>query len=998
MNFSIRHWLAEYYIEIPQIRGLFPGQLAGLAFRIVMDMEVKSLTPFDICSLAEVLQLPLSAVWLEITVLAQLTESLLRSLSQNKPLKRNEGTWLAFQTAYLHGLRQVLDQEASLHRPWLDRAIIPSRRHWQTKEEQQTSYPPYTPVLIPLEDKQLQGLLKTLSPGKLSDTQAEQALSVVADSLLVQQMNNATVAWLVANGAEETQGQLIVQRLVDGLPGHLLTVIADNAAPLAQLQKFVRLGTSFLGGDDKIDLYREHYRASLLQSLSQPLFMEFFTLKDIYVSPQGLPRAKNTGTSVDLFTWVGEQLADLTTVAVIESEPGYGKTSFCQMWAATVAGEIYPQWMPIYIRLRDITYGNSLVETLSSGVQGDFRASFAEILALEQPRCLLILDGLDELFPTSQEKIATAMFMQQLLEFQAQQRHKILLTTRSGVLSEIFSEIPPQLQHITIQPWGQNEWRQWFQNWTKVQSSSIAQNFFTLLKNVGAFSSSKLPALSPLVRQPLMLYLLGILHRDGLLEQDILPSAEITLYTASSSLGWEVYHRLHRWLLGYPLTGGIKTMLLRSGSAHIHRSPEAIANLLGGIHPQDLQQRMQGIALEILHSLRPRINCEESIGKILPAFYFNVRDSTVEFSHHKLGEYLCAQAIAARLKLLTQRQENAYGERTFVLESPTQVAEHVYNLLGYGILSKEIETSVIEELRRQLPVELLCERLLSFWYPYCRGRWMDEGIAHKALNYYQGLQNPVNLEQVNAAVGLNVFLLLSACHRELQTPFAPCGNPASLNEFNPQALMTLIARTVVLSPHTFSKRGGYKSLVFLHLALADLSLAMLAGVNLTRTNLSHAELMGANLTGANLTSANLTGANLTGANLTDANLPGTNLTNANLTGVNLTRVNLDSANLNNACLYDAIITDTQRETAIQNGALFSREEFQQSRSSLSQQSDSSTTNPTEDSKMWLNNAPDMGIIESAEGEPIVPPEAYEDQYEDEADIETVFDPRPPLNE
>ncbi len=989
MNFSIRHWLTEHYIEISQIRGLSPGQLAGLAYRIVRDMEVKSLTPFDICSLAEVLQLPLSSVWLEITVLAQLTASLVRSFSQNKPLKRNEGTWLAFQTAYLHGLRQVLDGEANLRRPWLDRAIIPPRWHRESQEDQKTSYVGYTSVLIPLEDKQLQGLLKTLSPGKLSDTQAEQALSMVADSLLVQQMNHATVAWLVANGAEETQGKLIVQRLVDGLPGHLLRVIADNAAPLAQLQKFVRLGTSFPGGDDKIDLYREHYRASLLENLSQPLFMEFFSLKDIYVFSTGLVKTKDTSETVDLFSWAREQLTDLATIAVIESEPGYGKTSFCQMWAATVAKEIYPEWMPVYIRLRDITYGNNFIETLSSGIQGDFRASFGEILESENTKCLLILDGLNELFPTSQDKIATAVFMGQLLEFQAQQRHKIFLTTRGGVLSEMFSEMPSQLRYIIIQSWGQNEWRQWFQHWTQVQSPSIAQNLFTLLKNVGAFSSSKLPALSPLIRQPLMLYLLGILHRDGLLEQDILPSAEITLYTASSSLAWEIYHRLHRWLLGYPLTGGIKTMLLRSGSAHIHRSPEAIANLLGGIHPQDLQQHMQGVALKILHSLRPQITCETTDWQILPAFYFHVQDSTVAFSHQKLGEYLCAQAIAAQLKSLIQRRENAYGEQMFVLESPTQLAEHIYNLLGYGILSPEIEALVIEELRRQLSVELLSKRLLSFWYPYCRGRWVDEGIAHKALNYYQGLQNPVNLEQVNAAVGLNVFLLLSALHRELQTPFAPCGNPASLKEFNPQGLMTLIARTTFLSPHAFSRRFGHKSLAFLHLMGADLSLATLVGVNLTRTNLSHAELKGANLTGANLTGANLTGANLVAANLTGANLAGTNLTGANLVAANLTKVNLDSVNLSNACLCDAILNHTQQEIAIQNGALFSREEFHEFKRLLSQQFDSST-NSSENTKVWLNNTLDMGIIESAEGEPIVPLEPYED--EDEAEIETVFDP------
>jgi hypothetical protein len=85
-------------------------------------------------------------------------------------------------------------------------------------------------------------VLKTLRPGRLSDSQAEQALSLIAESFLVQQMNKLAIAWFVANGAEETEAELLTQRLTNGLPGHLLTVIAENALPLAQLQKFVRLG------------------------------------------------------------------------------------------------------------------------------------------------------------------------------------------------------------------------------------------------------------------------------------------------------------------------------------------------------------------------------------------------------------------------------------------------------------------------------------------------------------------------------------------------------------------------------------------------------------------------------------------------------------------------------------------------------------------------------------------------------------------------------------
>jgi uncharacterized protein YjbI with pentapeptide repeats len=1004
MNLSIRHWLAERYIEIPHLKELSLGQMAGVAFRIIQDMEVKSLIPFDICTLIEVLELPLGAVWQEITAIAQLTENLLLSLSQKKPLKRNEGTWLAFQIAYLQALQQVLEQEASLQKPWIDRAMI-----WNG----QIASPPLP--LQPLQDAQLRGLLKTLNPGKLTDTQAEQALSLVADSFLVQQINRATIAWLVANGTEEIEAKLLTQRLGHALPGHLLRVIAENAAPLAQLQKFVCLGNLFTTSsktpesgllatssssqvDDKIDFYREQYRASLLKNLSTPLFMESFALKDIYVPLTGLPidesvseQVKKTSSPIDLRIWAQQQLDDLATIAVIESESGYGKTSFCQIWAAKVARELYPTWMPIIIRLRDITYGNTLASTLNSGFPLRYQTNLATWLEQNHPRCLLLLDGLDELPPSHQDKRAKVVFIEDLLRLQSQHRHKIVLTTRTATLQEVIPELLLLSRRIAIQPFDVEKLKQWFQQWTAIQSLTIAQNYFLFLKQAGLFANNpKLPELSALIRQPLMLYLLGVLHRDGLLDDGILELAASNKYSTSAILLWEIFQRLSRWLLGYPLTQGMKTILLRSGSAHIHRTPAAIANLLSSRHPQDLLDQIQAIALKILHSDRHQVNLAGAFeSNTLPAFYFKSSESTLttEFTHPQLGEYLCAEAIATQLKILTHRQETADGSVTFVLDSPSSVAQHLYNLLGYGILSQKIEELAIAGLQRlpkwEFSFTVLSQRLESFWRAYCQSRWLDEGIPHKALTHFHTLQNPVNLEQVNAAVGLNVFLLLSACYRHEKVPFSPGGNPASSAEFNPQALYLLIARTAVLSENAFATRIQSQSLAGINLSKAYLLQVMLAGANLTQTNLSDAVLIGANLAGANLTGANLAGANLSGANLAGANLTGANLTVANLAGANLTDTNLASTNLTHSCVFASILSDTNKETATLNGAIFSLEQFQSLKQLLSQHSLCNITNTSNNTDAGLKNLPDIVLIESLEGELILPVDLYHDDTEDE---------------
>ena len=171
--------------------------------------------------------------------------------------------------------------------------------------------------------------------------------------------------------------------------------------------------------------------------------------------------------------------------------------------------------------------------------------------------------------------------------------------------------------------------------------------------------------------------------------------------------------------------------------------------------------------------------------------------------------------------------------------------------------------------KRNFSLEVLLQRLESFWRAYCQGRWLDEGIAHKALTHFHTLQNPVNVEQINANVGVNMFLLLCACHRETKVTFCPCGNPANMAEFYPEALLVLLGKAAVLSNNSFIKRICSQSLAGLNLSGASLLQVMLAGANLEQTNLSDAVLTGANLAGANLQlGANLIGANLAGANLT----------------------------------------------------------------------------------------------------------------------------------
>jgi hypothetical protein len=1091
MSLSIRHWLAERHIERRQL-GHDSAQIAGIAFRLAQDMEVKSLNPFAISPLTDVLELPLKAAWEAAPALSQLTVGLLRILSRKKPLKRNEGTWLTFQVAYLNALQGILEQESQLRRPWVNRALVP------TGQEADQS----------LGDPQLIGLLKTLRPGRLSDSQAEQALSLVADSFLVQQLNNLAIAWFVANGTEDTEAKLLTQRLSNGLPGYLLTVIAENPLPLAQLQKFVRLGNLGPLRDTTIapapaqpselstaslplNLNREYYRAALTCALSEPLLAEPFSLKDLYIplkgrvlrdeeyhTPDYSSSSPGSSRAVDLMQWAISQLDDKTSIAVIEAAPGGGKTSFCQIWAARVAEKLYPNWMPVLIRLRDATLGQTLEQTLESAFPVGRFTDTDGWLCANSPPCLLILDGVDELPRSTQTERYLWTFMEQVMRFHNQDtdatglpRHKIFLTSRRATLDGLIKKsrqtstlyLPDQLHRIVVEPMGQDEFRQWFSAWAKLQSKSIAQAYFSFLKHGGAFKQrSSGNNVASLVTRPLMLYLLGILHRDGWVDESI-------FHMGSPQFQFDIYDRMTRWLLGEPATGdGPLPELIRDGLAHASRSLEAIANLLQGRDPQELRHQMQVAALTIIQTGQSQVSSDaiaqgsvpETIAPksepnpiikppsgelitpasppVLPPFFFRSQPKEkrgaggqsrgegfisnpvgynklsvpyqgsshllpktsftphlpatalssppvrLEFSHPSLGEYLGAEEIAKQLTALTQTVPDPYNEVTFVIQDVLSVAQHLYALLGYGILSAEIEALVIERLRQEqrrnsrvFSFSVLFQRLYRFYRAYCRGQWLDEGVAHQAHSQLSALNNPLNVLQVDAAVGINVFLLLCSGAQEAQLSFWPCGNPDIPQEFDPDQLLSFIGRTAALSPTAFWQRTR-GSLKKMQLAEACLNQAMLAEANLERANLSAAELIGINLVAANLDHANLSGASLAGANLSNANLSDANLEGADLSGANLKGANLKSVNLTHACLFQAQLDEPLSNLAIHSGGIFSLEEFQSYKQSLTPTKILSRGN---DDELLGEETPIF--MESAEGELVLPEVRYRNQHTDD---------------
>lgn len=996
MGLSICHWLEVYAqplgLNLQELggsttrgSGLYQSEehdsqtttlIRGIAARIAQEMALSNSTIFDIAILAEVLAQPFNKAWSLMQPAALVTAHLLRQLSRRRPLRRNEGAWLSFQVAYLRALDQLLRQEAHLNRPWLDGAQVAL-----------TSALTLTPEQSSATD--LRPLIDTLRPTQLTDTQAEQALVHGIQSLLLQQIHRVLVAWLGFHGAEEREAQLLVQRLEHGLAGHLLAAIAENATPLAQLQKFVRLGNLATWGtaqaglldyellDDAgslaINPQRELYRAQLLQSLNQPLLGQIFSLRDIYLPLRGIPydgevEAKSTPAGsplglapeaasakeergVDSLSWAVDQLTQPQSILIVDAESGQGKTSFCHMLAVRLAQEVYPLWMPILISLRGLTLGATLEETLAPALPGGLFTEKESWLSSQNPPCVLILDGLDELPLGPDGEGAVARLFSQLVSFQKRYcdvngmaRHRILLTSHPLTLETLIQAHPEfhfqmQVQRLRLCALDQETLKQWFVQWAVLQSKPIAQAYFNFLKKGGAFRATGKPAFGTLVHQPFWLLVGALLHRDGLLD-------DLVFEQSRTAVRFEIYERLATWLMGPPTDTyphpSIIPDLSRLGPAHACRSPDAIANLLAGRSPRLVRQQMRSAALTLLQSGRqqaPRCAIADlPEGYDLPHLYFRptVLPTTMAgltFTSPSLADHTCAEAIAMGLIRITQQIQTAYGE-TFVLESLQDVALHLYPLLGHSLLSPSLLSLVLERLRREhqrpatgLSLGRLCDRLTHFYRFYCRGRWLDDGIAQQAHQHLRALDNPLSLLQVDAVLGLNLFQILAACYRETPVRFCPCGDAQDPATFNPNQLSQLISHISTLSPLAFWEHARTQ-MRQLNLARASLNHALFAQANLSQTNLSEAFLAGTTFEGANLTQADLRASNATRANFQGANLQGANLQGANLQGANLQGAKLQGASLTNACLVDALLDPETADLARSSGAFFERDRFQ----------------------------------------------------------------------
>ncbi|MGC1217266.1 MAG: pentapeptide repeat-containing protein [Phormidesmis sp.] len=766
----------------------------------------------------------------------------------------------------------------------------------------------------------------------LTKTRAKKTLTQLRKSELVETLDEALSELLLAAGLADWEVKVLVDQTTWGTPKYFHGVVAELKDKVEPLAEFLR--SDGLQIQEKFDSVEDYLKEKIDPLPMQKVFdEETVTFSGLYVplmvQPLDISGQKMRERPVGIEKWAEELLeqSEPRKIGFIEGDAGRGKSVFCRMFAAMVRMALYPAFIPILIRLRDVReLENNLTQTLETHLQDlDFVQSDSGWLTDENTRFLLIFDGFDELLLQGRESGGLKELVQQIGDFQKNSHHQCLVTGRPLALQGVDRALSQtnNLWRVRLEPMADAQRNEWLSNWAKLFGDAEAQDFQSFLtacpKDIG----------EQLAREPLLLYLLGRLHRERHL------TAQMFSGTEGMRAKVRVYDESIKWVL--------------------EQQRQELNEKISGLETEDLRQVLQEAALCVVQSgnetakltmLKSRFvndsnpvaellkqaqietekTEDKALNNLLTAFYLRPGEGdkagSVEFAHKSFGEFLFAE----RLKVAFDDWTELDNRRRPRLDD-AEVAWQIYDLLGYGPLTIEIVDYFKELLFSAGESDDLVrffQRLHQFYENWCEGFYIDkaphENLPQIKLMQMRDVDTPVGLRQVDIYVGLNVMILLFRMHshaqqqaeesKRLALHFHPCGN-LDTGEADFEKLLCTIgcsqlvgfdSFTTAVGPHLSHANLGSANLNNVNLGGANLSGANLSRVYLFRANLGGANLSGADLRRADLRRVNLLLANLHIADLRLADLRFADLRSVNLSGAYLSGANLSSANLRRADL------------------------------------------------------------------------------------------------
>lgn len=556
------------------------------------------------------------------------------------------------------------------------------------------------------------------------------------------------------------------------------------------------------------------------------------------------------------------------------------------MLANRVRREMAFTYIPILIRLRNLReLANNLTETLEDCPdleQVSFVRGNANWLGDPNTRFLLILDGFDELLLEGRASGGLKEFLQQVALFQERSHHQCVVTGRPLALQGVDKLITQtkNLARVRLEPMGDELREQWLTKWQARFGEAETTEFREFLQACPPDISDTL------AREPLLLYLLGRLHREkqlkktmfaGTDEQPSSPTAaKVCIYRESVNWVLEKQRQDENLrLAGLEDLDDLREVLQEAALCVVQSGNETARVAM-------LKQRFQDTANPVRQYLEQSQattgqSDEKALNNLLTTFYLKPKDGeqgSVEFAHKSFGEYLLAERLICAFADWTELNKR----QRLVMDEGT-VSAQIYDLLGYGGLSVEIVDYLFELLSESdIDRVQLFERLHCFYQHWQEGEFMNQGPLddrpqpeNLPLKKMQQLRNqgiPIGLKQVDVFAGLNVLILLFKLHAQAQPDsyptipndapnpaitFHPCGTPDT-DTWDEDRLLNIIHYADSLGWSVFTRTVGP------HLARANLESANLASANLESANLASTYLESANLESAILLNASLSNA------------------------------------------------------------------------------------------------------------------------------------------
>ncbi len=867
--------------------------------------KVETLKPYigQISSLLDVLNAPFAQIVKDTIPFAPLAITILKLVCDytHKEPSLEQCVALVSQVAYLESLQVILKETPDLLDLLRD---------------------------VPVSDAIAQQI-KQLGDLEIDDREARKAILYFHESKLATAFNAVLTARLQQAGLEPAEAQTLTDRVARKTDEYMPPALAQVGDGVKRLVEWYRVG-----GREVLEKYLsiDDYLAQQIQTRPlEKVFAENFTFRDIYVPLKAQfiqtdGEADKDKEPVELEQWAKDLLNDIQKrdrVMFIQGGPGRGKSVFCRMFADWVRQYEHPRWTPILIRLRDIrTLEKDFEETLRKAVDRDFAKNDPGWLTDRNIRFLFLLDGFDELLMEGRTSGGLEEFLKQVGRFQesckdnVEKGHRVLITGRSLSLQSIERLMPANLERVEILPMDDELQERWFTQWGKLIAADPVH-----LKAI--LQDKRLPdRVRELAREPLLLYLLAAMHRDGELKLEMFEGAAGTkakdlIY--SRTIDWVLTKQRPEWLnqdITAFQTESLRRILAEAGLCVVQSGGECAPVKM-------IEDRLKGDdgAKSLLEEARSRLN-GDPLRNALAAFYLQpgrAGSGSVEFAHKSFGEFLCAGRIKDSLADWAQS-----GIRRQEFYIPTEQMDwEIYDLLGFGGLTFEIVEyitaylDVCSELFDSEQIVRLFKRLENFYLRWCDGELIDappENLPQKKMRLLkeQLPDRDVQLgqRQTDVYTGLNVMILLFGLHRYAQRKddlknlinFHPCGQKDS-EDFDISRLRSIIKWSYCLRTSSFRRIVG-PLLEGSNLSGASFSITSLSEVNLTSANLSKADVWGADLRNANLSHTNFSDTNLARTDLSGSDLSGANLSRAKLNRVTLSGTNLSSANVSGANLKD----------------------------------------------------------------------------------------------